>query len=297
MIKTKINLFALWKNSENHIQRTLYQLDNLLALPEFEFHMFFYSNDNRDRTHEILLDWKKTHPDSVIEIVYEVLNAPSFGSITSNLRTSLLGFFRNKCKSMGENYHSEFSLVIDTDLEWTNKDFLSLYNNFRRKSPPCVGITGSTIQNVPDFVENLEPTSFYDIFPFRDKDGNQGCYFSRTPFYLNEDREEFLAGCPVQISSGFGGMALYDSSAYESCWYSGEFGSEHQSFSYQLRNYGPLYVDPNCKPVTTIDLSLLSMDNCRKLGEQYAQKMREINKLREWSLNMQYKFEFIQKKS
>lgn len=292
---TTINVFALFKNSEPHLARTLFQFDNLISLKDFKWNFFFYGNDHRDNTNELLNEWAKTHSGLTIINKYEVLNAPSFGSVTSNVRTSILAHFRNKCKSLSNGTYSNLSLVIDTDLEWKNSDFLSLYNTYK-SLPDCVGVTGSTIQsNISDLTENIELSSFYDLFPFRDKDGNPGCYFSRTPFYLNEDRENFLAGLPVQISSGFGGMALYDSFAYESCWYSGEFGSEHQSFSYQMRNYGKLYVDPNCKPVTNIDLSTVSIEACRKIGAENLQRMKIVNKLHEWSMSMEYKFELSRK--
>jgi hypothetical protein len=296
MSKTKINVLALWKNSENHIQRTLYQLDNLLTLPDFEFQFCFYSNDNRDKTHEILLEWKKTHLDSVIQIQYEELGAPSFGSVTSNIRTSLISYFRNKCKKMAANHPSRASLVVDTDISWTNDDFLSLYNNLI-SLPDCVGVTSSTIQsNVPDWTENTAPYSFYDLFPFRDKLGNPGCYFSRTPFFLEEDRQKFLAGEPVEIAGGFGSMALYDSKAYNECSYSGSFHSEHLPLSYQLRQFGRLYVDPKSVPSTTVDLTTISTEACQKIGAQNRQKMLEVNSLHNWALAGKYEFQLSLKK-
>jgi hypothetical protein len=292
MTKTVINTYLLWKNSENHIQRTLYQLENLMKLEDFQFQFFMYGNDHADLTNEILEQWKASHPEVLIVNQYEELGAPSFGSVQSTIRTSLIAHYRNKCKRMGLNYDSRASLVIDTDIEWTSDDFLSLYNNLVIL-PLCVGVISSTIQsNIPDWTENIDPFSQYDLFPFRDKLGNPGCYFSRTPFYLEEDRQKFLAGEPVEIASGFGSMALYDSKTYNDCQYSGSFNSEHIALSYQIRQFGKLYVDPKAVPSTTIDLSSVNLDACRQIGADNFKRMKEVNRLHNWALAEKYEFEF-----
>jgi hypothetical protein len=292
---TTINIYALWKNSAPHAERTFYQLDNLLSLSDFRFNLFFYTNDNSDNTVEILERWKLKHPDTLIEIKSEILNAPTFGSITASSRTAILAHFRNKVKRLGLNYPSKASLVIDTDISFSNADFLSLYNNLITL-PDCVGVLASTIQeNIADFVENISASAFYDIFPFRDKLGNPGCYFSRTPFYLEEDRQKFLSGEPVEISSGFGSLGIYDSYAYNQCEYSGSMGSEHQALSYQIRQFGKLYVDPKAVPSTVIDLSKINIEACRNIGAENYKRMQEVNRLHNWALAEKYEFEFRQK--
>jgi hypothetical protein len=196
---------------------------------------------------------------------------------------------------MGLIYDSRASLIIDTDISFSNDDFLSLYKNLT-SLPLCVGVVSSTIQsNIPDWVENIDPHSHYDAYPFRDKLGNPGCYFSRTPFYLEEDRQKFLAGEPVEIASGFGSMALYDSKAYNDCQYSGSFNSEHVALSYQIRQFGKLYVDPKAVPSTVIDLSKINVEACRNIGAENYKRMKEVNRLHKWALAEQYSFEFRSK--
>jgi hypothetical protein len=298
---TVINIYTLWKNSSKHIERTFYQLDNLFGLtPQgFQFNLFALTNDNSDRTEILLRNWmdktQEEYPQSVFKLKAENYGAPTFGSVTSSCRTALLAFFRNQVKRMGLSHPSRASLVIDTDISFSNNDFLSLYNNLITL-PDCAGVLSSTTQdNVADFVEGTAPYSQYDIFPFRDKLGNPGCYFSRTPFYLKEDREKFLAGCPVEVSSAFGSMGIYDSEAYNQCEYSGSFNSEHVALSYQIRQFGKLYVDPNSTPSTTIDLSTVNIETCKKIGGDNLKTMHIVNKLQEWSVGESYQFEFNQK--
>jgi hypothetical protein len=292
---TTINVYALFKNSEPHLARTLYQLDNLISLKDFKWNLFFYSNDNNDKTHELLLEWAKTHPTLLIEAQYEVLGAPSFGSVTSTTRTALLGHFRNKCKKLGLNHPSTYSLVIDSDLEWNNNDFYALFN-FIHSNLGVVGALGSSVQNLEDLTFGNTFTSFYDCFCLRDREMNGALYFADSPFLIKEDNEAFREGKPVRVLSAFGGMGIYLSEAYNKCSYSGEASSEHVSISAQLNRFGDLYVIPSCKPIATVDLTRLNMDACRNIGKENLKSYIVANKLREWAGEDEYKFELTQKK-
>jgi hypothetical protein len=293
MSKTKINVLALWKNSENHIQRTLYQLDNLLTLPDFEFQFFFYGNDHRDRTNTILEEWKTSHPELLIINQYEELGAPSFGSVTSNVRTAMLAHFRNKCKRLATGYDSIYSLVIDTDLEWDNDDFLALYyTHCDREIYPIVGALGSTVQNLEDYTFGNAAESVYDIFCMRDREGSACMYFADSPFPIKSDNDDFRNGKPVKVMAAFGGMGLYRSEIYNQCTYYGQAASEHVSLSYQMSKFGDLYVVPSCRPRTDIDLSKLNLPACENIGRENLKRFRIENKLREWSAADKYEFEF-----
>jgi glycosyltransferase involved in cell wall biosynthesis len=293
---TTINILALWKNSALHAERTFYQLDNLLKIEGFKFNLFFYTNDNRDNTVELLENWKAEHPNTLIKIKSEILGAPTFGSIASSYRTSLLAFFRNRCKSMASGVPSDLSLVLDTDLEFFNDDFLALYNHLTT-TENAVAALGSSIQNVQDFTFGNTHTSAYDIFCLRDREGNPGIYFADSPFPIKSDNENFRNGLPVKVSSAFGGMGLYKSEAYNKCFYSGENSSEHVSLSFQIGRFGDLWVVPQCRPVASIDLSTLNLSACEQIGRDNLQKYLIGCKLRSWALAEKYEFEFIQKKT
>ena len=49
MASEKISVYALWRDSESHIHRTLNQLEDLEKLG-FDFEYFFYENDSKDNT-------------------------------------------------------------------------------------------------------------------------------------------------------------------------------------------------------------------------------------------------------
>ena len=54
-MKDTIAVYALWRDSQSHIQRTLNQFEDLESL-DFNFEYYFYENDSKDDTVLILKD-------------------------------------------------------------------------------------------------------------------------------------------------------------------------------------------------------------------------------------------------
>jgi hypothetical protein len=286
-----INVYALFRDSEKHIKRTLEQFSNLTVLPNLEFNFFFYANDCKDNTTSILEDWCCLHGGKVL---YEELNAPKFGSVVSEIRTALLAYYRNKNKELGAKTPSDYSLVIDSDLTWGNSDFNALLD-FMEENQNYVMATSNCRQNVPDLVFGETTDSYYDIYCFRDKVNLGGVYFADSPFYRKEDKEKFQNLLPVEVNSAFGGLALIDSRAFnEEKWTS--FGeSEHVAFCGELKSWGKIAVIPTSKPFSEIDLTTLNMENCKNIGLQQKEKWLFINQLNSLSKDSEYKFSFTKK--
>ena len=55
-MKDTIAVYALWRDSEAHIERTLHQLEDLENL-NYNFEYYFYENDSKDNTVNILTKW------------------------------------------------------------------------------------------------------------------------------------------------------------------------------------------------------------------------------------------------
>ena len=288
---TKVNVYALFRNSEKHIARTLDQFANLTSLPKLEFNFFFYANDCEDNTVTILEDWSCFYG---AKIVYEKLDAPKFGSVVSEIRTALLAYYRNKNKAMGKNTQSRYSLVVDSDLTWGNNDFNALLD-FMEENQHYVMATSNCRQNVPDLVFGETKDSYYDIYCFRDKVSLGGVYFADTPFYRKEDKERFQNLLPVEVNSAFGGLALIDSTAFNDEQWASFGESEHVALCGALRSWGRIAVVPTSRPFSQIDLSTLNMENCKKIGMQERERWDYINHLNELSIDKKYNFEFAQK--
>lgn len=270
-----INVYGLFRNSEPHIHRTLEQLSNLTQIENCNFSFYFYANDCKDNTVNILTDWNSLYGG---KLLYEQLNAPSFGSVESAERVALLSYYRNKNKAMGKDSPSDYSLVVDTDLIWGNNDFLALLD-FMEENQHFVMATSNCRQPLPDLVFGETEDSFYDVYCFRDKIGLKGVYFADTPFYRKEDKERFQNLLPVEVNSAFGGFALFDSHAFDNEKWTTFGESEHVAFCGELRSYGRIAIVPTSRPFSHVDLSKLNMENCKKIGEQQREQWGFVNQL------------------
>ena len=287
----KINVIALFRNSAAHISRTLDQLSNLTSIKGIEFSFFFFENDSRDNTKEILSNWCVLFGGTLVSENY---NAPSFGSIASSVRCSLLAFYRNKIKRVAAQTPSDYTLVIDSDLEFSNKDFEELQIAIRCRDD-IVATIGSCVQsNIEDYTFGTGQPAYYDIFPFRDRFNDEGLYFSSTPFINADDAVNFSNGLPVEVLSGFGGMALYVSEIYnnEEVNYQGETHSEHLPLCAALSRFGKILAVPTCKPITTIDLQTVNLEACKEIAKQQFERYKMVNQLRLLSTDNEYKFKF-----
>lgn len=287
----KINVYALWRDSSEHISRSLAQLAALTELKHFEFRFFFYENDSQDGTLKTLNEWRDLMAQKgvSVDIITEVLHAPKFGSVPSNVRTSILSYYRNKNKLMGKGVESDYSLVVDSDLEWTTNDFMELFGAIRLRDSTVMA-TSNCRQNVPDYVFGETDDSYYDVYCLRDKWGNGGIYFANAPFYSKADNERFLAGAPVEVKSGFGGLALIRSSAFNQVQWSADLHSEHVNFCYDLGNFGKILAVPTSKPFATVDLARLNLDKCREIAQSERQNYEHGNQLRQWSVDSKWNF-------
>lgn len=290
--KKLVNVYALWRDSEPHIKRTLKQLDDIVSYfkDSHDFYFYFYENDSKDNTLKILQEWCAKNNGKVLS---ETLNSPKFGSVSSNVRTAMLSYYRNQNKSMVDR-ESDLSLVFDSDLIFTYKDVESLFNSIL-KLESAVMVTSNCRQNIEDLTFGQSPDSFYDVYCFRDKRGNNGMYFSSAPFYDEEDLLEFMDENPVRVKSAFGGLAVVKSSYFDSIYWSSDFHSEHVNFCYELieLSRGIIYIDPNSKPFSEVDLSKINLDACKQIAENQRNNYGFGNKLRTASLSTTFNFKNI----
>jgi len=277
-----ISIFGLWRDSESHINNTLTSLDNLILDNKYNYEFYFYENDSKDNTRSILLDWLK---DKTGELVYEDINAPKFGSVSSVERLLLLSYYRNKLNNLSSKARGELSLLIDTDIIFDNNDIYILINCYRSiDDKSCCMVLANTRQyQISDLMYETTQDSFYDVFALRDKYGNNCVYFTDCPLILNEDRKLWLSNKPVKIMSGFSGMSLIKTEVLRKCSWSTNGNSEHVNFCYEVNRYGSIYVVPECRPKTKVDLSSISLDACKNIAKSQADFIQKVNQVYELS--------------
>jgi hypothetical protein len=264
----KVSVFCIWRDSEKTIFKTLKQLEDLESIDGFEFSYFFYENDSKDKTAEILSEWISKRNGSFLS---ENLNATKFGSTTDPERMKLLCECRNKCKALAADNSSDYSLLIDGDIEFSKDNFLLSIEDIQNL-PRAVMVTPNVRQNIADLTFSASPDSYYDVYPFRDRHGNYGIYFSDCPSFNREDQMKWRLGMPILCLSAFGGFALLKSDAFNSVSWSSDLHCDHVNMCFDLGLYGHIYCNPRNKVYSTVDLEQINLESCKNIGKQQKEK-------------------------
>jgi GT2 family glycosyltransferase len=283
-----ISVLGLWRNSEKHIYKTLSSLESLSLLGDFSF--YFYENDSTDNTLKILQNWTKENNG---KIIFENINAPSFGSVPDVQRIILLSYYRNKAKQLILDSNSEYTLLLDTDILFDNNDFLKLYD-FLNSNSNCVMVTSNTRQyQIKDLMLNETEDSFYDVSAFRDYYNNNGLYFTDCPFILEDDRNLWKKNKPIKVKSGFGGFSLIKTEIlkksnviWSTCGH-----IEHVNFCNQISQYGEIYILPYCKPKTEVNLSSINLEACSNIAKNQLNIISQINQIYNLSVSSKIKIQ------
>jgi hypothetical protein len=259
----KVSVFCIWRDSEKTIFNTLKQLENLESIDGFEFSYFFYENDSKDKTVEILSEWMSKRNGSFLS---ENLNATKFGSTTDPERMKLLCECRNKCKNLAKENSFDYSLLIDSDIEFNNENFL-IQIDFLDKSHSAVMATPNVRQKIPDYTFGMSEDSYYDVYAFRDKHGNLGMYFSDCPSYKREDQLSWKLGIPIRCLSSFGGFAIIKTEIFNKVKWHSDIHCDHVNMCFDLCEYGEIYCIP--KSVVHVDVSTdkIHIESCKKIAK------------------------------
>jgi hypothetical protein len=256
----KVSVFCIWRDSENTIYKTLKQLENLESIDGFEFSYFFYENDSKDKTVDILKEWLSKRSGN---IKTEILNASKFGSTTDPERMKFLCECRNKCKNLALDNKSDYSLLIDSDIEFNNDNFLLQIESLN-KIDNAVMTTANVRQNIPDLTFNTSLDSYYDTYAFRDGYGNNGLYWSDSPFIRKENRLGWMLGQPQITMSSFGGFAIIKSNIFNKIKWHSDFHCDHVNMCYDISRHGSIYIIPRSKVYVNLDLSKLDIESFAK---------------------------------
>jgi hypothetical protein len=206
------------------------------------------------------------------------MGLPKFGSVPDLDRLMLLAYYRNRCASQIKDVDTEYTLMIDTDVEFTKKDFLVLLSEITQLD--CVMVIANTRQpQVKDLVTNFSEDSFYDVFCLRDRYFNSGIIFSDCPLTLKKDRDAWYAGKSVKIASGFSGFCLVKTEALKKCRWSTNGASEHVNFCSELRELGDIYIARECQPKTYFDESSVDMASFPQMGRRGFEGIDQINRV------------------
>jgi hypothetical protein len=279
----KISVLGLWRDSSETSHRTLQNLQNIVdENQDIQFNFFFYENDSKDNTKEILDNWITNFEGKVFSENY---NLPKFGSVVDITRLVLLSFYRNRLKELCfDSLDSEYTLLIDTDIIFDSSHLRSLLQNIKELNAAMV--VANTRQNAfPDLMLKETNDTFYDAFALRDRFNNSSIYFTNCPLTINKDRNDWNQNIPIQLISGFSGFALLKTDIFKECKWSTTGHSEHVNFCYEINKYGLIYIIPSCKPLTEISIKDLDFTQITQNAVSQIEKIKNINEVYETSIS------------
>lgn len=258
----KVSVFCIFRDSEPHLEKFLKQLEEIEKIQEYSFSYFFYENDSKDNTELILKNWLKNRSGRLLS---EKLDAPKFRSDENPERMKFLCSCRNKCKELAGQNDSDYTLLVDSDIEFRVENFLiqvSLLNNIIDAVMICPNIR----QNLPDYTFGETEDSYYDVYAFRDSKGNRGFYFSNCPFRRRVDKMKWNLGIPVEALSCFGGFVILKSEVFNKVKWSADYNCDHVDMCFDISRYGKIYVAPKSITRVHIDISRLNLQFCMELA-------------------------------
>lgn len=235
----------LARDCENSIENCVRKL--IEAIEDYTDQYFFviYENDSTDDTRSLLVKLAKEFPTH-IHLIFEDLDAPKFGSVKDPKRVELLAKYRNVCLThVKEEFpNSDYTIVCDSDFIDISKEGIIHSFGVFEASEICHAICGNSFQlkqhdNGKSFLWN------YDSWAFRDGhwhdisyDYNEFCVVPESRSYGFGFWYPAVGMNPKVVNSGFGGMAIYKTTAYIQGAYSG-LDCEHVMLHWKLQQEIP----------------------------------------------------------
>lgn len=234
-----LGVVALARNIENVFDRN-YQVLERDLLKYFKSHEFFiYENDSEDGTVESLEKWSKTDNHNYIS---EKLNAPKFGSSTTQERLKVMSHGRNVCqKNISKNH--DYILVID--LDFIHLDTEGLFNSLGWLQEDSIGAMSGfsfhyRIQPLPERLKTKNPIwTNYDSWAYRHTDWHD--LYSQGLMYWFWWWLPPKGSIPWPVNSAFGGSCLFKSKYY----FDGEYKDhdcEHVTHFYEIKKNNPEFM-------------------------------------------------------
>jgi len=182
-------------------------------------HWFFYENDSRDNTVQLLQRCAQDNPNFQFET--EVLGARKWGPIVNKDRARYMCRCRNKylqrLVDLGHDF--DYMLVVDMDLSRVDAQPISIAMTY---DADMVGANGRVNHRNKD-------SKYYDAWALQGYDRGKA----------NELTEQSPR---AKVTSCFGGMGLYKVSSVEGHWYDPQTDNiqyaDHGSLHESMRNAG-----------------------------------------------------------
>ena len=248
----KLSVISLFRDSEKFLERLFNKLEAIEK--EYEVEYFFYENDSKDKTRQLIQEWME---DRKGQFIYEDINTPLFGHVTDNERMHLMTQYRNRILNAAKPLKSDYTLIIDSDVDFPNhiaKDYLPYLNDSvsGMNNKNVVMCTPNIKQNINCVMGEPKELSYYDSYALKDTKGSKGMLLSSNPFWEKKDRTLWKHKNPVKVNSAFGGVAMIKSDVLNQVEWATKGGCEHWMFCERVREHGDIIVIPTIEVYTKV---------------------------------------------
>tara|TARA_R110002020_G_scaffold141859_2_gene313674 strand:- start:10082 stop:10891 length:810 start_codon:yes stop_codon:yes gene_type:complete len=240
----KISVFSLFRDSEKFLDRMFSKLETIENEHELEY--FFYENDSKDDTRKLIKEWMSERNG---QFIYEDINTPVFGHVTDSERMKLMTQYRNRLLDETVPLNSDYSLLIDSDVDFSNRIVDNYLPFFKDDVVMC---TPNIKQNINCIMGEPDELSYYDSFALKDMKGNKGMLLAANPFWEKEDRQNWADKKPVKVRSAFGGVAMIKTDVLNNVRWATRGGCEHWMFCESVRGYGDVIAIPTIEVYTEV---------------------------------------------
>ena len=272
----KISVMSLFRDSGD-LSIFFDSMDRLEKATDADFSYFLYENDSVDGTRDSLKVWCSGYSNRFL--IYEDLDTPKFGSVSSNLRFVLMSHYRNTLlKYSLEHLDSDFTLLLDSDVVVEG----GLINKSLPFFDPTVAmITPNTVVKplLCKMCDCGQPV-YYDSLALNDIDGNPSMTWACNPFYRKSDRDKWAAMQPVEVSRAFAGAALIRTEVLKKCNWNLDISQpacEHWGFCDMVRQYGQILVVPSSHAESIVSDSVLASISTNHFNAVSSQQKRILN--------------------
>lgn len=198
------------------------------------------SNDCDDDTVPVLTDFCRQHPQATFH--YQVLGHVNFGAEFAGRRTIAMATHRDACQRWVRACAADTDYVIAIDWDaWGGWNLEGVMNGigWLLELPGAYGMASVSLAEVPmmsmDAEQNVkvQPTWFhYDAWALRGV-GQPDCYWDDYSNGQGGWKHHWIppvGSTPAIVSSAFGGLCVYRTSAYLKGTYDGTADCEHVPF-------------------------------------------------------------------
>lgn len=215
--KKSFDVFMCVRNNGGDLEKTL-RCFKICEDNGYEFTYYIFENDSIDDTKEIVKDFLANRTGRFCSCNFKTT---MWEHVVDRLRVKDMAFYRNMCKGMRQTTPSEYTLVVDTNISFSNDTLDQLLYPLLNDS--------SVVATFP--YTQTAHGEYYDTYALRTIDDHK--------------RLSFSTGSYIYVNSAFGGMCVLKSCHYSLVSYGipdSLHDNEHVFLNNQLKELGELII-------------------------------------------------------